>query len=197
MSQVIVQIRRAASVEVLTNVPARRIFAVVSFTLLTAFSAHASVPVPGTMVPVSLQTVMVLLSGLLLGPVLGASAQALYLAIGAMGAPVFAAGMGVPYLFGPTGGYLLAFPAAAALAGVVAAAARGGAGRRSATLAVAAVLATATVYAGGWAQLSLLTGDAGMALRLGVLPFLVGDAVKIVVAVILANRLRRRSLALL
>jgi biotin transport system substrate-specific component len=197
MSQVMVQIRRAAAVEVLTSVPARRVFALVSFTLLTAFSAHASVPVPGTMVPISLQTLMVVLSGLLLGPVLGASAQALYLGVGAMGAPVFAAGMGLPYLFGPTGGYLLAFPAAAAVAGVVAAAAGTGALRRTLVLAAAAVLAILTVYAGGWAQLSLLTGDAGTALRLGVLPFLVGDAAKVVVAVILANRLRRRTLALL
>jgi biotin transport system substrate-specific component len=197
MSQVMVQIRRVATAEVLTSVPARRVFAVASFALLTALSAHASVPVPGTMVPVSLQTLVVLLSGLLLGPVLGATAQATYLAAGAMGAPVFAAGLGLPYLFGPTGGYLLAFPAAAAVAGVVAAGARGGSLQRGGTLALAAVLATATVYAGGWAQLSLLTGDAGMALRLGVLPFLLGDAAKIAVAVILANRLRRRALALL
>jgi biotin transport system substrate-specific component len=197
MSQVMVQIRRAAAVEVLTTVPARRVFAVISFTLLTALSAHASVPVPGTVVPVSLQTLMVMLSGLLLGPVLGASVQALYLAIGVMGAPVFVAGMGLPYLFGPTGGYLLAFPAAAALAGVVAGAARGSALMHTAYVLAAAVLATVVVYAGGWAQLALLTGDAALALRAGVLPFLLGDAAKIIVAVILANRLRRRTLALL
>lgn len=191
-----VQIRRAAAAEVLTNVPARRVFAVLTFTLLTAFSAHASVPVPGTMVPVSLQTLVVLMSGLLLGPALGASAQVLYLTAGAMGAPVFAAGMGLPYLFGPTGGYLLAFPAAAAVAGMVAGGARPGL-RGSVLVAAAAVLATLTVYAGGWSQLALLTGDPGTALRLGVLPFLLGDAAKVVVAVILANRLRRRTLALL
>jgi biotin transport system substrate-specific component len=197
MSQVMVQIRRAAAAEVLTSVPARRALAVVTFTLLTAFSAHVSVPVPGTMVPISLQTLMVLLSGLLLGPALGASAQALYLAAGAAGAPVFAAGLGLPYLFGPTGGYLLAFPAAAAVAGIVAGMARGGSAQRGAVLVVAALLATATVYAGGWSQLSLLTGDPGTALRLGVLPFLLGDAAKIAVAVVLASRLRRRTLALL
>jgi biotin transport system substrate-specific component len=197
MSQVIVQIRRAAAAEVLTSVPVRRVVAVLTFTLLTAFSAHASVPVPGTMVPVSLQTLMVLLSGLLLGPALGASAQALYLAAGAAGAPVFAAGLGLPYLFGPTGGYLLAFPAAAAIAGAVASYARGGAARRGAVLLVAAVLATVAVYAGGWSQLALLTGDGATALRVGVLPFLVGDTAKIIVAVLLTNRLRRRTLALL
>jgi biotin transport system substrate-specific component len=197
MSQVMGSLRRAAAIEVLTNVPARRAFAVLTFTLLTAFSAHASVPLPGTPVPVSLQTLVVVLSGLLLGPGLGATAQVLYIAAGAAGLPVFAAGMGVPYLFGPTGGYLLAFPAAAAIAGAVAVYARGAGAQRTLVLAAAAVLATSAVYAGGWSQLSLMTGDPGTAFRLGVLPFLLGDTAKIVVAVILANRLRRRTLALL
>jgi biotin transport system substrate-specific component len=197
MSQVLVQLRRAATYEVVTSVPARRAVAVLAFTLLTAFSAHAAVPLPGTPVPVSLQTLAVILSGLLLGPALGASAQVLYLAAGAAGLPVFALGMGLPSLFGPTGGYLLAFPAAAAIAGAVASHARGGAAQRTALLALAATLASVAVYAGGWSQLTLLTGDAGVAFRAGVLPFLAGDAAKIVVAVILANRLRRRALALL
>jgi biotin transport system substrate-specific component len=197
MSQVMVQLRRAATYEVVSSLPARRAVAVLAFTLLTAFSAHASVLLPGTPVPVSLQTLVVLMSGLLLGPALGASAQMLYLAAGAAGLPVFAMGMGLPYLFGPTGGYLLAFPAAAAIAGAVAAYATGTSARRVGVTVLAAALATAAVYAGGWSQLALLTGDPGTAFRAGVLPFLVGDVAKIVVAVILTNRLRRRALALL
>jgi biotin transport system substrate-specific component len=197
MSQVLVQLRRAATFEVVSTVPARRAVAVLACVLLTAFSAHASVPLPGTPVPVSLQTLAVIMSGLLLGPALGASAMVLYLAAGAAGLPVFAMGMGLPYLFGPTGGYLLAFPAAAAIAGAVAVYARGGAVKRTAVFALAAVLAMAAVYAGGWSQLSLLTGDATTAFRVGVLPFLAGDVAKIVVAVILANRLRPRALSLL
>jgi biotin transport system substrate-specific component len=197
MSQVMVQLRRAATYEVVSSLPARRAVAVLAFTLLTAFSAHASVLLPGTPVSVSLQTLVVLMSGLLLGPALGASAQMLYLAAGAAGLPVFAMGMGLPYLFGPTGGYLLAFPAAAAIAGAVAAYATGTSARRVGVTVLAAALATAAVYAGGWSQLALLTGDPGTAFRAGVLPFLVGDVAKIVVAVILTNRLRRRALALL
>lgn len=197
MSQVMVQLRRAATYEVVSSLPARRAVAVLAFALLTAFSAHASVPLPGTPVPVSLQTLVVLMSGLLLGPALGASAQMLYLAAGAAGLPVFAMGVGLPYLFGPTGGYLLAFPAAAAIAGAVATYATGSTARRVGMTVVAATLATAAVYAGGWSQLSLLTGDAGTAFRAGVLPFLAGDVAKIVVAVILTSRLRRRALALL
>jgi biotin transport system substrate-specific component len=197
MNHVLTQIRRAAHVEVLTSVPARRVFAVMTFALLTAFSAHVSAPLPGTAVPVSLQTLVVLMSGLLLGPALGAAAQTAYLMAGAAGLPVFAAGLGLPYLFGPTGGYLLAFPAAAAVAGAVAVHARGGAFRQVAVLSLACVLATLTVYAGGTAQLTLLTGDAAGAVRMGVLPFLVGDLAKLVIAVVLALRIRRRTLALL
>jgi biotin transport system substrate-specific component len=196
MSQVMVQIRRVASIEVLAGAPARCAFAVVTCVLLTALSARFALPLPGTAVPLSLQTLVVLMSGMLLGPALGASAMILYLLAGASGLPVFVAGMGVPYLFGPTGGYLLAFPAAAAVAGAIAVHARGGLMPRTLWLTAAAVLATCTIYAGGWAQLSIMTGDAANALRLGVLPFLLGDAVKIAAAVVLALRLRRRTLAL-
>jgi biotin transport system substrate-specific component len=197
MSQVMAQVRSVAAVEVLTSVPSRRIAAVAAFTVLTALSAHVSVWLPGMLVPVSLQTLMVLLSGLLLGPRLGAAAQTAYLMAGAAGLPVFAGGMGVAYLFGPTGGYLLAFPAAAAVAGGVAAWGRGGALRQTAALVVAAVLASAVVYLGGWAQLALLTGDGATALRLGVLPFLAGDAAKVAIAIVVAGGLRRRISGLL
>jgi biotin transport system substrate-specific component len=197
MGQVMTQVRRVAAVEVLTTLPARRVVAVATFTLLTALSAHVAVWMPGMMVPVSLQTLVVLMSGLLLGPRLGAAAQTAYLLAGASGLPVFAGGLGVAYLFGPTGGYLLAFPVAAAVAGHVASHARGGAMLRTLVLVAAATAATLTVYAGGWAQLAALTGDAGTALRFGVLPFLAGDAAKIVVAVVLASRLRRRVRGLL
>jgi biotin transport system substrate-specific component len=197
MGQVMSHVRRVAAAEVLTTVPARRVFAMATFTLLTALSAHASVWLPGMMVPVSLQTLVVLMSGLLLGPRLGAAAQTAYLMAGASGLPVFAGGLGAAYLFGPTGGYLLAFPVAAFVAGHVAAQARGSAATRIAVMTIAAVAATLVVYAGGWAQLSALTGDPAAAFRLGVLPFVVGDLAKVVVAVILAGRLRRRILGLL
>lgn len=197
MYHVLTHIRRAAHVEVLTSVPARRAFAVLTFAMLTALSAHLSAPLPGTAVPVSMQTLVVLMSGLLLGPALGAAAQTTYLMAGVAGMPVFAAGLGLPYLFGPTGGYLLAFPAAAAVAGAVAARAQSGSLRGIALLTLAGVLATLTVYAGGVAQLTLLAGDPVNAFRLGVLPFLFGDLMKLVIAVMLALRIRRRTLSLL
>lgn len=197
MSHMLTQIRRAADTEVLTSLPARRAFAVITFALLTAFSAHVSFPLPGTPVPVSLQTMMVVLAGMLLGPALGATSMVAYLLAGAAGLPVFANGLGLPYLFGPTGGYLLAFPAAAAVAGAVSVHACGSVAARAAVLGLAGVLSTGLVLAGGWAQLSLLTGDAMTALRLGVIPFLLGDVVKLVITVVIALRVRPRTLALL
>jgi biotin transport system substrate-specific component len=197
MSQVIAQVRRIAAAEILTTIPARRVLAVAAFAVLTAVGARLSVWLPGMPVPVSMQTLAVLLSGLLLGPRLGAASQTAYLAAGAAGLPVFAGGLGIAYLFGPTGGFLLAFPVAAAVAGFVAVAARDGGLSRVLVLGAACVLATAVVYAGGWAQLAALTGDPGTALQLGVAPFLAGDAAKIVVAVVLAGWLRRRTLGLL
>ncbi len=98
----------------------RRAVAVAALAAATAIGARLSVPLPGTPVPFTLQPVAVLLSGLLLGGVLGATSQLTYLAMGAAGLPVFALGGGLAYLGGPTGGYLLAFPLAAGLVGAIA-----------------------------------------------------------------------------
>ena len=82
--------------------------------LLVAVAAQVVVPVPFTPVPMTLQPLAVLVVGALLGAAAGASALVLYIALGALGFPVFAAGgSGVLHLIGPTGGYLLAFPVAA------------------------------------------------------------------------------------
>ena len=82
----------------------RRVFAVFAFALLTAIAARIAVPIAVLPVPLTLQVVAVLLSGYLLGPRLGFASQITYLAIGAIGFPVFAAGGGAAYLLGPTGG---------------------------------------------------------------------------------------------
>lgn len=160
------------------------------FAALTAVAARFAVPVPGTAVPFTLQPVAVLLAGLLLGPRLGAASQAAYVAAGAGGLPVFAAGGGIAYLLGPTGGYLLAFPAGAAVAGLVAR--RGGIPRQAA----GAVLGLAAVHAGGILWLALLAG-APEALRRGLAPFVLGDLLKVALAVTAAAGLRGRVSRLL
>jgi biotin transport system substrate-specific component len=169
-----------------------KILAVALFALLTALGARAAVPLPGTVVPVTLQTLFVLLSGALLGPASGAASQLAYLAAGMAGLPAFAAGGGPAYLFGPTGGYLLAFPAAAAAAGLIAGKGPTRGLAAFVWLAVGLFLASLIVFAGGVAQLAVLTGDPGRAIQVGVVPFLVGDVVKVCVAAAVAVRLKEK-----
>jgi len=199
MSELLLQARRLAAVEVVSAAPVRRALLLALFALLTALGAYVAVPLPVGPVPLSLQTLFVLLCGLLLGPRLGAAAQATYLTAGFMGLPVFAQGFGGPgVLLGPTGGYLIAFPAAAALAGWVAERAqRPGGSAAVAALAAGALLGSATILLGGWAQLSVITGSPARAAAVGVLPFLAGDAVKLGFAVVLAAGLGPRFRQLL
>lgn len=100
----------------ITTLRASRIFWILSFSVLTVIGSQIAVPV--NPVPFTLQTMIVLLAGALLGPKNGAYSQLIYLGAGAVGLPVFAGGtLGIAVLFGPTGGYLLAFPIGAYLTG--------------------------------------------------------------------------------
>lgn len=100
--------------EVVVNKALCRVFAVLSFVILTSLGAFVRIPLPFTPVPITLQTLFVLLSGALLGSGLGATVQLSYIALGLLGLPIFTgAGSGVFYLFGPTGGYLFGFVLAA------------------------------------------------------------------------------------
>jgi biotin transport system substrate-specific component len=161
---------------------ATRTLAVALGAAFVALAAQIAVPLPGTPVPLTLQPLAVLLVGGLLGPELGAGALLVYLALGAAGLPVFTPyGLpGIARLLGPTGGYLLAYPVAAFAVGNVL-------GERAhwGRVALAALAGLALIHLGGLAQLLLLTGSAAGAVRLGTLPFLLGDAVKLVVAVLI------------
>jgi biotin transport system substrate-specific component len=110
-----------AVINIAASILSSSIFWIISFTVLTAISAQISIPAKP--VPFTLQTLMVVLSGALLGSKNGAYSQFLYLFLGAVGLPVFAAtpegAIGFARLFGPTGGYLLAFPIAAFITGVI------------------------------------------------------------------------------
>jgi len=144
-----------------------------------ALASQIAIPLPNTPVPLTLQPFVVVLAGLLLGPIDAAIAMAAYLIAGASGLPVFTP-MGPPglaRLLSPTGGYLLSYPVAAAIAG------RLGAGReRFAARAVAAVAGMAMIYLGGLAQLFIITGSIGSAALLGALPFAGADLLKSIVA---------------
>jgi len=161
----------------------RRAVAVVLGAALVAAAAQVTGVIPGTPVPFPLQPLAVLIVGGLLGPSLGASSLILYLLLGAAGLPVFTP-IGLPgaaRLIGPTGGYLLAYPAAAFAVGRLIGK---GDGMRTARIALAGLAGLALIHLGGLAQLLILTGSAAQAARLGTLPFLVGDLGKLAIAVL-------------
>ncbi len=159
---------------------------VLLFAAATAVGARVAVPLGFTPVPMTLQTFFVLLSGALLGPRAGAASQFAYLGLGVAGVPVFAAGgAGLPWLLGPTGGYLLAFPIAAAAVGWIAGPSRG-------PFRVAAGLAvgTAMVFAMGAAWVATATGVAAEEVfALAVQPFVAGAAIKAVAAFLVVRGL--------
>jgi biotin transport system substrate-specific component len=175
-------------IEVVPSRTARRVLGVAAFAVATALSAKIAVPLPGTPIPFTFQPLLVMLAGALLGPRLGAASQVLYLLAGVAGLPVFAAGGGAAYLLGPTGGYLMAYPLAAWVTGSLM---RGGAS--GALLALLAGLGA--VYAGGVAWLAVV-GSVDAAVALGLRPFLLADLVKVLLAVVVAVRLRERALQL-
>lgn len=104
--------------EIIVNKTLCRITSVSVFVILTSLGAFVRIPLPFSPVPITLQTLFVLLSGALLGSNLGAISQLSYLLLGISGLPIFTgAGSGLFYLFGPTGGYLLGFVLATVLVG--------------------------------------------------------------------------------
>ncbi len=162
-----------------------------AFVIAMTVSAYVAIPVPWSPVPMTLQPMVVLLAGALLGPVTGAAAMASYLAMGVVGAPVFAGGhAGLPWLVGPTGGYLMAFPAAALVVGLVA-----GRSRRWLPVLLGLLAGLGTIYLGGITQLAVVTGqDPRALLALGVVPFLGGDLIKVALALIIVRRFRKEGL---
>ena len=180
-----------------TRVVARlapRVLGVVIGAAVVALAAQVAVPLPFTVVPLTLQPLAVLVVGGLVGAGGGAAAVVLYLAAGAAGLPVFAGGSaGAIHLIGPTGGYLLAFPVAAAVTGRLTGLADG---RSGGTAVGRVLLATAAgmlvIHVGGLSQLILLSGDPATAFRLGFRPFFANDLVKVGLAALLILGLRPR-----
>lgn len=155
---------------------------VVGFSLLNALSAQVEIRLPFTPVPITGQTFAVLLTGLLLGSRLGAAAILLYLVEGAVGLPFFAGGKaGIVYAMGPTGGYLVGFLVSAFVVGWLA---ERGWDRSAWLTALAMVIGNVVIYILGISWLSRFV-PADQVLALGVIPFLLGDALKIILAAVL------------
>jgi biotin transport system substrate-specific component len=175
-----------------THTLAGKAAVVVGASLFVAVCAHFTVPLPYTPVPLTLGDLAVLLVGLALGPQLAFTALALYLA----GLPVFAPnGMpGLAHLLGPTGGYLFAYPFAAALAGFLVRALKSL--PRYASAFTGAFAASTLIMASGAAWLSIyLHHSAALTLELAILPFLPGQIVKILSAAGIYTAARARGRA--
>src|SRR6266403_1025109 len=136
-----------------------RVGAVVLGALIVAGAAQVSIPLPGTPVPLTLQPMAVLLVGGLLGARFGALSMILYLAMGAAGLPVFTPTvplLGIARLFGPTGGYLLAYPVAAYAVGVLTPGWQPGVSRPWLRTALGVISGLLLIHLGGLAQLAIL-----------------------------------------
>src|SRR4051794_8464595 len=185
---------QTSSTTLLTTVSSRsdmagtiRLAGVLFITVLTAAAAQVSIPLPFTPVPFTLQPMVVLIGGAALGSRLGLMSQLLYILAGIAGLPVFATSPVLPQgmlgLLGPTGGFLMAYPFAAFLTGWLA---ERGFDRRFFTSILAMTAGLALIFAYGVAWLAWFAAPAAVglpaALRLGFYPFILVDALKIVLA---------------
>jgi biotin transport system substrate-specific component len=145
------------------------------------------VPLPFTPVPLTLQNFGVLAVGLLLGSRRGFAALSLYLIEGACGMPVFSPailGSGITHLFGPTGGFLMAYPLVAFVAGWI----YEHSSRHFAWAALASVAAEIVLFAGGLSWLAVLTHSVSLALKFGLYWFVFAEVIKVLMAAGVAAR---------
>lgn len=164
-----------------TSPRSRHILLVITGAILIFLTSRVSIAIPGNPVPFTLQTFGILVVGGALGLRRGTLSALLYVLLGAIGLPFFAQGTGGPsIILGATGGYLLGFVAAGALVGRLA---ELGWDRRLGGAIGATLLGTAVIYAIGVPWLAVVTGvSLGQAVTLGLVPFLVGDLVKLLAA---------------
>ncbi|NOX34403.1 MAG: biotin transporter BioY [Deltaproteobacteria bacterium] len=157
--------------------------------LFVAFIAiGAFIAIPIGPVPIVLQNMFVLLAAIILGPLWGLACVGIYLLIGLAGLPVFAGGTsGIGKLFGPTGGYLLGYlPCVFVTAGISKAL-----GKKLSTDIIAMVIGSLIVYGAGVPWLKVVTSMTfEKAVAVGMYPFLIGDALKIIAAAFIAKTLR-------
>ena len=168
----------------------RTVGIVIGGSFLLAVCSHISLPLFFTPVPLTLQTFAVLLLGLMLTPRLAAGTVIAYLVEGGMGLPVFAPGTlsGIAHLFGPTGGYLMSYPVAAALTAIL----WRRIGRGITGAAFSAAVGSIVILACGAAWLAALThASVQTIMASAVLPFLPGDLLKITAAACVASGLQR------
>lgn len=160
------------------------------FTAIMVVTAFIQIPLPFTPVPITLQTMTVMLAGLILKPKEAALSLVVYVLLGAIGLPVFAGSQGgFSVIVGPTGGYLVSWIPAAWLVSVIC-----GKSYHVVRASLAAFVGgIVLVYAVGVPWLALSTGmDISKAIAVGAVPFIAGDVFKLVIAILIATALRKR-----
>lgn len=157
------------------------------FAAITAIGALIEIPIPISPVPLTLQVFFVLLAGLVLGSRWAGTGMAVYLLLGIVGFPVFSGGSsGIGTILGPTGGYLIGFVPAAFITGWITETF----GRSTSAVVCAMIAGLAAIYLPGIMQLSVVTGlTVRESIVIGVLPFLIGDSVKLTAALIVSRRI--------
>lgn len=167
------------------------------FAAIIAAGSFISIPLPFSPVPITLQNLFVVLAGLVAGPLAGTLAVAVFLAAGALGAPIFSGMRGGPgVIAGPTGGFLAGYLLAALVAGLIAGAPgerdlHGTALSRSRRVVLAVLAGFASMYVPGLLRLHAFSTGWKKTLAAGLLPFIPGMIFKIAIAVPTALRLRR------
>jgi biotin transport system substrate-specific component len=164
---------------------------VIAASLFVALCARVTVPLPFTPVPLTLQNFGVLAVGLLLGSRRGFAALSLYLAEGAFGLPVFSPailGSGITHILGPTGGFLMAYPLVAFVAGYL----YEHSSRRFGWAAVSSLAAEVVLFAGGLSWLAVLTHSVSLAIRYGLYWFVFAEVIKVLMAAAIATRWHQR-----
>lgn len=158
----------------------RDLILVTAGALFVSILAQVKIPLPFTPVPLTGQTFAVLLVAAVLGSKRGAASMTFYIALGAFGLPVFAGGTaGMTYLGGATLGYLIGFVFAAYVVGLLA---ERGLERNLRTSILPFLIGTVIIYACGVAWLTVLLGSFGKAVAAGLVPFVVGDIIKLTAA---------------
>jgi biotin transport system substrate-specific component len=169
---------------------------VIAASLFVALCARVTVPLPFTPVPLTLQNFGVLTVGLLLGSRRGSAALSLYLIEGAFGLPVFSPsilGGGIAQILGPTGGFLMAYPLVAFVAGWIYERRSVQGSRRFGWAALSSVAAELVLFAGGLSWLAVLTHSVSLALRYGLYWFVFAEVIKVLMASAVATRWQQRS----
>jgi len=158
-----------------------------AFAVLLGFSALVKIPIPGTPVPLTLQTFVLLAGAGILGRFYALEMVGWYLALGLAGAPFFIEGSGLAHIIGPSGGYLLGFMIAAGIVGFAPTKKFG-----SVAKAVTYIAATLSIYIAGVTHLKLVSGSSwNMAIAMGAYPFIAGDIIKAIAASIGVSKIRK------